>query len=101
MSSSTKSRSQREQSANGDEKAKPLFTRRVWTGTGSVEVSVWSKMIEVEGGEMEVFNVVAKRSWKTDNGYESGNSFRPEDLLPLALFLQEAWQFVNNEQQRK
>jgi len=73
----------------------------VWTGTGSVEVAVFDRMIENDDKEFRVFNIVAKRSWKEDDEYKSGNSFRPEDLLPLALFLQEAYSFIANEQAKK
>jgi len=102
MSSSTKSqRSNGREQKDEKEKTGPIFTRRVWTGTGSVEVAVFDKMIEDDGQEFRVFNVVAKRTWKKDDKYESGNSFRPEDLLPLAVFLQEAYSFIANEQAKR
>lgn len=84
-----------------EEKTSPIFTRRVWTGTGSVEVAVFDKMIDGDSGKHRVFNVVAKRSWKKDDEYESGNNFRTEDLLPLALFLEEAYSFIAGEQAKK
>ncbi|HUY33184.1 MAG TPA: hypothetical protein VMV69_10410 [Pirellulales bacterium] len=85
----------------GGEKSRPLFTKRVWTGTGSVEVAVFDRMVKGDDGEFRVFNIVAKRSWKSEDGYDSSNNFRPEDLLPLALFLQLAYEFIANEQARK
>ena len=98
MSSSTQSK---RPEPKEEKKAPPVFTRRVWTGTGSVEVAVFSKELEGDNGPYQVFNVVAKRTWKDDDGYQSGNSFRPEDILVLALFLQEAASFIVNEQSRK
>ena len=100
MASNTRS-SRRSEPEPKQEKSSPIFSRRVWTGTGSVEICVWDKMIDGDDGEFRVFNIVAKRCWKEDNDYKSGNAFRPEDLLPLALFLQEAASFVISEQSRK
>ncbi len=88
------------------ERRTPIFTRRVWTGTGSVEVAVFDKDLpstdaDEQGGKHQVFNVVAKRVWKEGEEYKSGNSFRPEDLLPLSLFLEEAFAFIATEQMKK
>ena len=83
MSNSTRSKQDEQKS----EKTAPIFTRRVWTGSANVEVAVFDKMMEGDNGEYRVFNVVARRSWKDGEKYESNNSFRPEDLLPLSLFL--------------
>lgn len=60
-------------------------------------------MVEAKGNDREFrsFTVVARRTWKDDKGYQSSNSFRTEDLLPLALFLQEAYAFVVSEQSKK
>jgi hypothetical protein len=95
------SKTSRQAEPKDEKKTGPLFSRRVWTGTGSVEVAVFDKMIEGDEGEFRVFNVVAKRTWKSDDKYESGNSFRPEDLLPLALFLEEAWSFIAAETSKR
>lgn len=99
MASSAESRQREER----DEKSKPVFSRRAWTGSGSVEVAVFERMVEGRDSEREfrLFSIVAKRSWKGDKGYQSSNSFFPEDLLPLALFLQEAYAFVASEQSKK
>lgn len=99
MSSSADTRQREEK----DEKSKPVFTRRAWTGSGSVDVAVFERTVEDRDNEREfrLFNIVAKRSWKNDKGYQSSNSFFPEDLLPLALFLQEAYTFVASEQSKR
>jgi len=101
MASSAESR--RHDGKGQEDKSRPVFTRRAWTGSGSVEVAVFDRMVEDKDGEREfrLFNIVAKRSWKDEKGYQSSNSFRPEDLLPLALFLQEAYTFVAAEQSKK
>ncbi len=99
MSSSPTSRQAQDKPA--DDRSGPIFSKRVWTGTGSVEGAVFDRMVEADRGKVRLFNIVAKRSWKDDEGYQSSNVFRPEDLLPLALFLQLAYEFVANEQARK
>lgn len=84
-----------------EKKSGPVFSRRVWTGTGSVEVAVFSKEIDGDNGPYQVFNVAVKRTWKDDEGYQSSNSFRPEDLLALAVFCEEAWSFISNENSKR
>ena len=84
-----------------EERTKPIFSRRMWTGTGSVEVAIFEKSVESDKADFRVFNVVCKRVWKSEQGYESGNSFRPEDLGVLAVFVQEALLFIANEQSKK
>lgn len=88
-------------SQDREERSPPIFSRRKWTGSANVEVAVFDKMIEGEGGEFRVFTVVAKRSWKDGDEYKSGNYFRPEDLLILALFLQEAASFIAQEEAKR
>lgn len=100
MSNSTKSK-QVEQKLEKSEKTAPIFTRRVWTGSANVEVAVFDKLVDGDNGEFRVFNIVARRSWKEGDKYESNNSFRTEDLLPLSLFLQEAYSFVASEQAKR
>jgi hypothetical protein len=99
MSSSTKSK--RSEPEDKPEKSGPVFSRKVWTGSGSVEVAVFPKTIDGDNGTYTVFNTVAKRAWKEGDEWKSGNTFRPEDLLPLALFLQETASFVMSEQSKK
>ena len=95
----TKSRDERQP----DERARPIFARRAWTGTGSVEVAVFDRLVEDKESDraFRVFNIVARRSWKEEKGYQSSNTFRTEDILPLSLFLQEAYSFIAAEQSKK
>jgi hypothetical protein len=89
---------------NGEEREKgspPVYSRRAWTGTGTVEVAVFERMVESESGDRRVFHVVAKRTWKDGDEYKSSNVFRPEDLLPLSLFLQFAYAFITNENSKR
>lgn len=87
----------------------PVFVRRVFTGTASVEVAVFEKMIDGEQGPYRVFNCVCKRSWKNpkkvipkgEKKYLSSNSFRAEDLAPLSIFVAEAFSFISNMNTKK
>jgi hypothetical protein len=100
-SSKSKPAEQPNPSEEKTEKSRPIFSRRVWTGSGNVEVSIFDKMREGDNGEYRAFSIVAKRSWKEGDKYESNNLFRPEDLLPLSLFLQEAYSFLASEQSKR
>lgn len=104
MSSSTKPRpseSGHDEKEEKSDKSKPVFAREMWTGTAKISVAVFDRMIENDGKDFRVFNILVKRSWKEDNEYKSGNSFRPEDICPLALFLQEAYSFIATEQAKR
>jgi hypothetical protein len=41
------------------ESAPPVFTRKVFTGTGNVEVAVWER----EHEDRKVFSVTVRRTW--------------------------------------
>jgi hypothetical protein len=99
MSNSTKSK--RSEPEDKPEKSGPAFSRKVWTGSGWVEVAVFPKTIAGENGDYVVWSTLVKRAWKEGDEYKSGSFFRPEDLLPLALFLQEAASFVMHEASQK
>lgn len=98
--SSTRSRSNGRKEEDA-EKSRPVFSRRAWTGTASVEVAIFDKMVTGDAGEFRVFNVVVKRSWKDGEKFESSNSLRPEDLLPMAAFLHEAFLWIANENAKR
>lgn len=88
----------------GDEREKgspPVYSKRAWTGSANVEVAVFERMIDGENGERRVFSIAAKRTWKDGEEYKNSNVFRPEDLLPLAFFLQLAYAFITNESSKK
>lgn len=90
-----------ERSNGREEKSPPIWSRRKWTGSGNVEVAVFDKMVKGDDGEFRVFTVSAKRSYKDGDEYKSGHWFRPEDVLILALFLQEAASFIASEEAKR
>lgn len=104
MSKTKEPQKSQERDARGENRNggdRPIFSRRAWTGTGAVEIAVFDRMVEGDNGSYRVFNTVAKRTWKDGDEYTSSNNFRPEDLLPLGLFLQEAFSFIASEQAKR
>lgn len=100
-SASTKNKRSEPEPEKDKRAAGPIFTRRVWTGTGTIEASLFSKEIDGDNGPYQVFSVAVSRSWKTEEGYDSSKaSLRPEDLLPMAMFLQEIYSEIVTEQKK-
>lgn len=80
------------------EKTKPGWARKVFTGAGSVEVSVWPKQMSSDNGDYMVYNVAAKRTYKENGEYKSVSGFRGEDIAPLIQLLAQAYDFILEEQ---
>lgn len=72
------------------EKNAPVFKRRIWSGAGACEVSVFEK--EQDG--MTSHFVAVRRTWKNDDGYQESNLFSPHELLVLADAIAEAYAWV-------
>jgi hypothetical protein len=90
-----------EQGGNGQGN-KPDWSKRVFSDGGYVEVAIFSREVEGNGGgTFTAYSVVCKRSWKAGEKWESGHSFRPADCLVLCALLQEAWTLLTNEAQKK
>ncbi len=93
MATKTKSGAQPPQNAAGDApktnggNAPPVWSNKVWTGSGTIEVAAFQHMVQGANGEFVAFSIAAKRSWKDGDDYKESRSFRPEDLLPLAELL--------------
>ncbi len=94
-------RTQSKSNGKKEEKSKPVWFRRYWTGSGVLEVSVWSRTIESQGGDREVFNTSLKKTYKDGDDYKESGSYRPEELPLIAFALQEAFSFISNEQNRE
>lgn len=79
--------------------APPVWSNRVWTGSGTIEVAVFQHMVQGASGEFAAFSTAAKRSWKDGDDYKESRSFRPEDLLPLAELLRSAWNYISEHRE--
>jgi hypothetical protein len=80
-----------------EEKSPPVFTRKVFTGTGNVEVAVWER----EHEDRKVFSVTVRRTWKSEDKWHSSETLRPEDILPAAHFLTDAFAFLVEQNGRR
>jgi len=80
---------------------KPIWSRRYWTGSGHLEVAVWSRMIGEGKEEREVLNTTLKKSYKDGDDYKESKSYRPEELGLVAFAMQEAFAFISSEMERK
>jgi hypothetical protein len=94
MAASTK----RSRSNGQEEKPKgepPVFSRRLFTGTATVEVAVFEK--EVNAGEDSSFiayNVSCKRTYKDGENYKSTQGFRADDVPFVIQLLTQAYAWI-------
>lgn len=81
---------------------KPVFTRRMFTGSATVEAAVWPTTVGSGDSERETFNVTVQRSYKDPdtNDYKRTQSFWPQELPALALCVQDCALWIA-EQDRK
>ena len=80
---------------------RPVWNKRVWTGSGNLEVAVWARMVGKEGEEREVMNTTLRKTYKDGTEYKESRSLRAEELPLASLLLQEAFTFITNEQNRE
>jgi hypothetical protein len=101
MSSTRKSTNGQSQQRAEPEKKNdpPVWSRRAWTGTANVEVACFAKKLK-EGTDEEftAYNVSAKRTWKSDEGYQSVQGFRAEDVPVLIQLLTQCQAFITDAQ---
>ena len=83
------------------EATKPVWSRRYWTGSGNLEVAVWSRTIGEGDSEREVLNTTLKKTYKDGDDYKESSSFRPEELGLVCLAMQEAFRFISEENHRE
>lgn len=82
------------------EKKPPVFSWSHPTGSGRVEIAVWSKTVQTDNGERELYHVTCQRSYrKQEGGYENTGTFWPGDLLALAHGLEVTFDRIKEMQQ--
>ena len=84
-----------------EEATKPVWSRRYWTGSGNLEVAVWSRMVGEGDDARQVLNTSLKKTYKTDTEYKESSSYRFEELGLVILALQEAAHFISEQQNRE
>jgi hypothetical protein len=83
---------------HGSSKARPVWSRKVFTGSGTVEVSVWAKVVnEGQQNEFQTYNVSAKRNYKDGDEYKWTHGFQATDVPHLVLLLQQANAYVTEQ----
>src|SRR3954453_6593383 len=80
--------------------AKPVWSRRYWTGGGAVEVAVFERTVDNGNSSFATYSTGVRRANK--DGDEDGaiHSFRPEDLLALAHGLTEAFAWISSQDRK-
>ncbi len=62
---------------------------------GTVEVSIWGKVVEVEGREKTFYNITWHRDYKSKEGeWKSTNSLDVHDIPKLKLVLDKAYEWI-------
>jgi hypothetical protein len=86
---------------NGGEATPPVYSHRYWTGSGHVDVAVFSHVSESDGGpRFTTYSTLLKCSYKDGDEYTETRFFRPEDLLVAAHALQQAYAFIASHPQK-
>lgn len=79
------------------EKNRPVFTRRIWTPSGTLELAVFEKVIQGERRQHTSFFVTLQRSYpdpNNDREYVTTTVLNPQDLLIAADLYRIAWDFI-------
>jgi hypothetical protein len=99
MSSTAKSKSARSQPQAEPEKKfdPPVWSRRIFTGSGSVECAVFSKMMGEGDQQWETFNASLKRSYKDGDQFKSVSGLRMEDVPVAIQLLSQAYDFIASQ----
>lgn len=68
----------------------------------NIEIAIWENQQEGDNGPYTTYNVTFRRSFRTEaGGWETNNSFRPQDLLPLARGLEKAFDWIQDAKQQQ
>lgn len=79
----------------------PAWSKRVWTGSGHIEVACWPRTVGEGDQEREVLNTTLRKTYKDGEEYKEARSLRPEELPLAAALLHEAFAFVTNAENRR
>jgi hypothetical protein len=80
----------------------PAYARRYWTGSANLDVAVFPRTINAQGGgTFHTYGVSVKRTYKDGDEYLVSKSFRPEDLPILAAGLLQAHAWIADQQSQR
>jgi hypothetical protein len=94
----TETGSQDDQSNEQSSTTLPIWSKKYWTGSGSIEIAVWSR---IDDNNREQLSCSFKKSFKEKKKFRDSNTFFPQELLIAALAMQEAAMFCFNHQNKK
>jgi hypothetical protein len=86
------------------EKNPPVFTRKLWTPSGTLELAVFEKKVQGERNQHKNFFVALQRSYpdpQNEGKYITTNLLNPQDLLIAADLYKIAWEFILDECNRE
>lgn len=105
MQNSRGSRNGRQQQqSDRDERrgSPPVWSRKLWTGSATVEVAVFEKVVnEGQQNEFVAFNVSVKRTYKDGEEFKSTQGFRGEDIPHLVSLLNQAHAYICEQMNRE
>lgn len=94
--------SSRQQEAPEKKGSPPVFSRRLWTGSATVEVAVFEKVVnEGQQNEFVAYNCSVKRTWKDGDEFKTTQGFRGEDIPHLVSLLNQAHAFITDQMNRE
>lgn len=83
-----------ESSASAESHAPPIWSRRMWTANGTIEVAIFSREVATDQGSFPAYNVTAKRTYKKNNAYRTAVGFRSDDVPTLIQLLSQAYGYI-------
>jgi hypothetical protein len=86
-----------------EKKNLPVFTRRIWTPSGTIEVAVFEKQVGERKQHTNYF-VTLNRSYpdpQNDGKYVDTTVLNPQDLLIAADLYKIAWEFILDQVNRE
>lgn len=94
-------RTQKNGNARSEEKKEPVHSVNFYSGGGYIEVAVWENMVGEGENERLAYGVSLKRSYKDGNDWKDTKSFRAQDLPHVAVALQQAYLWIQEQQQKR
>lgn len=97
MSSQARQPRSNDRQEDGPKNSPPVWSRKIWTGTGNVECAVFEKTVGDGDNTFTAYNVVLRRTYKQNEEYKSSQSLRSDDV-PIAIqLLTQAYAFISHE----
>lgn len=84
-------------------KNKPIYSRKHWTGRGTIETAVFEKVMnEGKQNEFVDYFVTVKKTFKNDKDeYEETSAFDPHEMLVMIEASRDLYEFVEKERKRE